>query len=369
MDVKQLDQVRIKNADKGEVSAVFSRFEVIDHDGDVTLPGAFTDGQKVRISAYNHESWGGALPVGKGFIRTTDTEAILEGQFFLGTTAGRDTFETVKQLDDLGEWSYGYDTDEAAPGTHDGQQVQFLKKLTVHEVSPVLLGAGIGTRTLATKGRQMGESTIEYKAAIRPHTSQVTNREWDAAAVESGISDDASVSQLRSVYAWVDSNGDPEAKSSYKFPHHHGVDGPANVRALLAGIAALNGARGGSSIPEGDRKAVYNHLAGHLRDADREPPELRSLDGDGQRKLHLHEEAFEVLGGISDYLESAKRVAALRAQKGKSLSQINIEALDWVGEDLQRLVSEHKSLVRRLQDTPREAAAEEFMRFLATTRR
>lgn len=363
MDHKQLSRVEIKSADKGQVSAVFATFNVVDHDGDVTLPGAFTEGAEVLISAYGHKTWDGALPVGKGTIRTTDAEAILEGQFFMDTTDGRDTFEVVKQVGSRQQWSYGYDIIDAEPGVKDGRDVQFLKSLEVHETSPVILGAGINTRTLATKGKS-GEK-VQYRAGIRPHKAAVTNRDWDGFAVTSRIDADASVSDLRSVYAWVDPGGDPEAKASYRFPHHHGVDGPANVRALITGIAMLNGAHGGAGIPEKDREAVYNHLAGHLRDADREPPELRSLDGDGSAKLHLHEEAIQVAAAISDYLDSAKRVAALRAQKGKSLSQVNVEALDWVGEDLQRLVTEHKSLVRRLQDTPREAVAEEFVRYLA----
>lgn len=143
--------IKATAGDSGEVTAIFSTFDVVDHDGDVTLPGAFTDGAKVRISAYNHTSWQGALPVGKGVIHTTETEAVMEGQFFMNTAQGRDTFTVVKELADIGEWSYGFDVDDAIPGEFDGQPVRFLRKLTVHEVSPVLLGAGIGTRTLAAK--------------------------------------------------------------------------------------------------------------------------------------------------------------------------------------------------------------------------
>lgn len=365
MDHKQLSRVEIKSAAKGQVSAVFSTFNVIDHDGDVTLPGAFTDGAEVLISAYGHKTWEGSLPVGKGTIRTTDTEAILDGQFFMDTTAGRDTFEVVKQVGSKQQWSYGYDTIEAEPGVKDGRDVQFLKRLEVHETSPVILGAGINTRTLATKGRN-GDMT-EYRAGIRPHKAAATNRQWDSSAVLSAVKDDASVSELRAMFAWVDPSADPEHKGSYRFPHHHGIDGPANVRALMSGIAVLNGAGGGSGLTETDRKAVYNHLAGHLRDADREPPELRSLDGDNSQ-LNLYEKAFELLDGMSDYLDHARRQFERRAEKGKSLSEVNIEALDWVGEDLQRLVSEHKALVRRLHDTPREAVAEEFVRYLAVQR-
>jgi hypothetical protein len=346
------------------VIAVFSTFGVVDKDGDVTLPDAFTDGEQVSISAYNHTSWGGVLPVGKGTIRTTKDGAVLEGQFFMDTQLGRETFQVVKNMGGQQEWSYGFDVVKHSFGEFEGKQVRFLEQLKVTEVSPVLLGAGENTRTLAVKSRKTtGEGPVDFKRAIRPHKSATTARPWDEYAVTEAIGDGASVSDLRSVYAWAD--GDPELKASYRFPHHHGVDGPANIRALITGIAVLNGAKGAWSGPEEDRQAIYQHLAQHLKDADREPPELRAPGGE----LTLHEEAIQALEGVKAYLESAKRVVALRAQKGKSLSQVNTEALDWVGEDLRGLLKEHSALMSTLHNTPREAAAEQFVRFLATQRR
>lgn len=155
MDTKTGLRVEIKDADKGQVTAVFSTFDVIDSDRDVTKAGAFTDGAEMPISAYGHASWMGALPVGKGRIRATATEAVLEGAFFMDTTAGRDTFEVVKQLGALGQWSYGYDVTKESYGEHEGQRVRFLEQLKVFEVSPVLVGAGVGTRTLTAKGGPM----------------------------------------------------------------------------------------------------------------------------------------------------------------------------------------------------------------------
>lgn len=169
MITKRLGQVEIKDAAKGEVSAVFSTFGVVDKDGDVTLPGAFEDGALVRISAYGHKTWDGALPVGKGVIRTTDTEAIMDGQFFLNTTAGRDTFEVIKELGGLQEWSYGFDIEEFSYEERGDSRVRILEKSRVHEVSPVLIGAGVGTRTLAVKGAdslKFGEEAQTVVAAV-----------------------------------------------------------------------------------------------------------------------------------------------------------------------------------------------------------
>ena len=152
---RKMMSASVKDADQGLWQAVFATFNAVDKDGDVTLPGAFEDGAPVVISAYGHTSWGGALPIGKGTIRTTDTEAILDGQIFLQTTAGRETFEVLKGLGELQQLSYGYEVADAHPGEFAGQRVRFLKGLKVHEVSPVLVGVGVDTRTLAVKGKDL----------------------------------------------------------------------------------------------------------------------------------------------------------------------------------------------------------------------
>lgn len=363
MDSKSFSRVEIKAGDKGQVNAVFSTFDVLDKDGDITLPGAFAEGAPVVISAYGHKSWEGALPVGDGVIRTTGKEAVLDGQFYMDTTHGADAFRTVKRLADrgLGQWSYGYDVQDADYGELDGKQVRYLKRLSVTEVSPVLIGAGVNTRTLATKGLSpnTGGAPVgfEYKAAIKPHDTHVTTGKWDAAAAVKSIPQDASVSDLRSMFAWVDSEADPEVKSSYKFPHHTSVGGPANVKACTVAIAALNGARGGASVPEADRKGVYNHLAQHLRDADREPPELRSGSADG---LKFNDELSLVLCEVDSLLVRASEVVALRARKGRTpLSLGSSELLEWLDVDLKRL----KSLLTPTEDE----AAIEYLRFLRST--
>lgn len=336
MDTKGLCRVEIKDEVKGEVRAVFSTLNVIDSDGDVALPGTFEDGAPVRISAYGHASWNGALPVGKGVIRTTPAEAILESQFFMDTTHGRDTFMTVKELSEAGlqEWSYGFDPVEWSYGEFEGQKVRFLNKVKVYEVSPVLVGAGVNTRTLAAKSAAPDVRPAR-KRAIAPHETEVVARSWDGPGTVAAIADDARPSELRSVFAWVDADGDPEAKGSYKFPHHHGVGGPANIRACLAGIAALNGARGGANIPEADREGVYRHLAAHLRDADREVPELRAQPGG---PMKFAEQGHLALAEVSAFVDRASEVLALRRAKGRTgLAPSAAELLGWVEDEMRRL--------------------------------
>lgn len=162
-------QIKIPDdAEAGEFIAVFSKLNVKDHDGDVTLPGAFKEGQKVRISYWGHR-WQD-LPVGIGHIHSDDEKAWVEGKFFTDTVAGMETYKTVKNLEDLQEWSYGFDVEDAEPGVKDGENVNFLRSLYVHEVSPVMLGAGIDTHTQDIKNKKDNEDPDEKQNEETPTT-------------------------------------------------------------------------------------------------------------------------------------------------------------------------------------------------------
>lgn len=172
---KTLSNVEVKDAAKGEVTAVFATLGVVDKDGDVTVKGAFREGAAVAISAYNHKSWDGALPVGRGTIHEVGNEVVLKSTFFLNTTHGRDAFETIKGLSEDGgpgtEWSYGFDVEDSeVPTTKMApNHRRTLKKMAVHEVSPVMQGAGVGTRVLGTKGEKKTfvEELTEVVASVK----------------------------------------------------------------------------------------------------------------------------------------------------------------------------------------------------------
>lgn len=138
--------VAVKNS---SVEAVFATMNTIDADGDILLPGAIEDGQTVPISAYGHTSWQGKLPIGRGTITVRGDEAIIHAELF-DTVDGRDTATVLDGLGGLGQWSFGLDIVEAERGTVKGQPANLVSRVTIHEVSPVLRGAGVNTRTLTT---------------------------------------------------------------------------------------------------------------------------------------------------------------------------------------------------------------------------
>jgi hypothetical protein len=134
----------------GEFEAVFATLNVKDHDGDVTLPGAFSS-QPVIIEPWNHNYQ--AVPVGRGAIEERGDEAVVAGKFFLNTPSGLEHYEVVKELRDFQEWSYSFFIQEAEFGKLDGEDVRFLKKMDVIGVGPVTRGAGVDTRVTDIKGK------------------------------------------------------------------------------------------------------------------------------------------------------------------------------------------------------------------------
>ena len=315
-----------QEGEEGRFSAVFATLNVIDHDGDVILPGAIESGQKVRISAYNHSSWGDALPVGKGVVTEQGEQLIVDGQFFLDTQSGAETYKVVKNLDDLTEYSFGFDITDAEFGQKDGKDVQFIKGLNIFEVSPVLLGAGIGTRTLDIKLK---------KEAVPTHDSKTVDKEWDGTAAESKLTNEGGYQVYKNMYAWYDANDDPGNKSTYKFPHHevdeNGIPGAANMNACTTGIAVLNGSMGGADIPDGDRLGVWEHLAKHLRDGGEEPPELKS-----KKSETFADHAARVQGDVAELVKRCQDIVELRREKGKNLGKDSIDRIQRIKAELQK---------------------------------
>ncbi|CAK0773925.1 conserved hypothetical protein [Gammaproteobacteria bacterium] len=154
--------IQFKVDEFGKVSASIATFGVVDHDDDIVEATAFKDGQEVAM-VWSH-NWD--KPVGKGVIRVMPTEAVFEGSFFMDTIDGQEAYKTVKAMDNLQEWSWGFRTMKSTWEQRGDAMIRHLIETEVYEVSPVLKGAGMGTRTLAIKGRLSLKEQIEYVQEI-----------------------------------------------------------------------------------------------------------------------------------------------------------------------------------------------------------
>lgn len=103
-------------------------------------------------------------------------------------------------------------------------------------------------------------SAREPFGAIGVHHTETVNGTWDGGAATRNANTPA---ELRHIHAWMETGGDPEAKGSYKFPHHAaGTDTPANLNGVRNALSRLPQA----DIPDGDRAGVERHLRAHLDD-------------------------------------------------------------------------------------------------------
>jgi len=175
---KSFTGIELKKDKPGFFTARIATLNVIDKDGDVTLNGAFPDGKQILISAYEHGSWSGALPVGKGFVHEIGNEALVDGEFNLNIESGKEHYEAIKFAPQLIEWSYGFKIlalDEDNANWRDNPKVyRVLKSLDVFEASPVLRGAGVDTATLAIKSDNGKTFTDEAEAVLAAANALVT---------------------------------------------------------------------------------------------------------------------------------------------------------------------------------------------------
>ena len=113
------------------------------------------------------------------------------------------------------------------------------------------------------RAMEESDSTLPLARSIPSHSTPVVDGPMDRrAAIEDAPNDQV---VLRYMHAWVDPEGDPEDKRSYRFAHHEGrIGAPANLGAVRYALSRLPH----SDIPEDQRAAVEAHLRRHLSDAD-----------------------------------------------------------------------------------------------------
>jgi hypothetical protein len=126
-------------------------------------------------------------------------------------------------------------------------------------------------------------AVVEQLGAVGTHDTATSDGDWDGPANERRLPSPMTVATARNAYAWIDDDRIEDGelvKDAARFIHHEvgadGRPGAANLTACSTGIGILNGGRGGTTIPAADIQGVYDHLAAHLRDAGREPPELKA---------------------------------------------------------------------------------------------
>lgn len=148
-------RAEIKQAgDDGTFEAVVATLGVVDSDGDIVERGALA-GQTVHILPA-HDAF--HVPLGKARYDERGDEVWALGRFNLEIASAADWHKAIKfdleHPPSIQEWSWDYIPKRAEPDTIDGQSVRRLIALDSKEVSPVLRGASVNTRTVSAKARK-----------------------------------------------------------------------------------------------------------------------------------------------------------------------------------------------------------------------
>lgn len=132
-------------------------------------------------------------------------------------------------------------------------QVEWLAPRIEEEAALAASAEFTATRfhDLSLTDRDRGWSSSDAKARVR---------EW-ASSDGSGDVEKIDFGKFRQAFFWYDP-ADPEALGSYKLPFADVVNGQLQAvwRGVTAAAGAVQGARGGVSIPSSDRSAVQSHI-------------------------------------------------------------------------------------------------------------
>lgn len=176
------------------------------------------------------------------------------------------------------------------------------------------------------------------------HEMMDVDADWDASAEVKK----ADVEDLKKMCAFVMGEGDK--KSDYKLPHHTAEGYKTVWKGVAAAMAAVLGARGGVDVPADDRKGVYNHLAKHYEEFDKEPPDMmKGFDvrhPDIQLVTFKNDELFhheiaviaERLTGFHGDTKTVESLIRHHVKEGRVLSARNRELVDNCIEALQALL-------------------------------
>jgi HK97 family phage prohead protease len=212
-----------------------------------------------------------------------------------------------------------------------------LKSNTLYEISCVNVPANAGALA-ASKGIDMDplyakikEMRMKQKSVVpyADHGTAPEDTSWDGPAQIKACGDDLDL--LKSICTWYDSEN-ADVKSSYKLPHHEADGLKAVWKGVSAAMGALLGSMGGVDIPEAEKQGVYNHLAKHYKEFDKEVPEFKSYAADELKRISGEKKDIvaELSRADRKTLIKAKRTIdrVLTAEKEADKDKVSIKTLN-----------------------------------------
>ena len=147
-----ISNVKILDPALGIIEAYVSFFGNVDSYGDVVQKGAFAESIAKHFPRYPKGVWAHdwTQPIAKTLEIKEDTQGLyVKGQLLLDIQKAKEAYILIKE-GVVTDFSFGYEVDEAVIDESTG--FRLLKKLTIYEWSPVLVGANDRATLLRVKG-------------------------------------------------------------------------------------------------------------------------------------------------------------------------------------------------------------------------
>ena len=306
----------------------------LDREGEVIEAGAWSDEVLERymqnpIITHMHD-W--SDPIG----RAVDVKRKRNG-LWIKAQLGRKqrALEVWQDIEDgiLSTLSVGFDPVQASI-VNDGKTLRHKEVSDLYEVGVVPLPANPKARLIVAKG--IGLELPRYDAAhaipFEALTLAPEEMAWQWGAEAKKAYFDATEA-CSTAYAW-DDGLDP------RLPHHKvvGEDIVTVWRGVAASMGVLLGARGGADIPEHDKAGVYEHLAKHYEEFEKDAPEVGDDPADwpafsevdwkhDERELVAEAGLYDGLARAMSIKRSADEILRHWEKVGRALSPDQLAAL------------------------------------------
>lgn len=310
---KLLGQIKAMD-EKGTGQAVFATMNLWDKDDEFTVPGSFGVQTAKLVGAHN---WG-APNIGMAEIREEGDNAIADFKFYLDMQSAREWYTALLNNFKSGvpqEWSYGFDVLVEERGERNGRTGRILKKIKVHEVSPVMVGAGMSTRTTAIKSYGQLRGT------------------WES--TQMAIREAAQMSVIGSREGWLSIEGT--------------YDDAVVVCAYLNGEPSKYYQLSWSMQPSGE-----------VLISDQSEVDLEMIVR--EKSFQFEHQFARVADEILAFKERCKALAALRAKEGRVLSAANRNRLTRLLDQMGTAREEIDTLLRDTTPADDEKAQQEVMK-------
>lgn len=200
------------------------------------------------------------------------------------------------------------------------------------------------------------------QGAIPVHSTSVVDKPWDGPGAVAMLP--SKESPLRAEHAWVDSAASPDAKGSYKLPHHEVSDpdgkpgsgdetvGAANINGVQSALDRLDQAN--TQIPEADKAAVRAHLQRHKDDFKASSSSSKTKPAAAAAITSTHEggKAMDTVSFTDGRPPTLEELAATREMHKSRMGELNAEAAGRLfAEDEQREFDELQTAIGLIDKT------------------